>query len=365
MYRRRIVLTLFSLLNLIATLANPLPARATYTPGSDAAWAAVRAKVPRDRPIFRPTWLPERFRQPGQAQLSGPFTGVTYRSDAGDTLSFVAGGSNSCVPLDLPVQTEPLLVHGVRGNLNFAPPSCQREVSAYWLPLGPAVNYSYSIQSQEGPTSGPVSREEMLRIVAGLVRIEPDGQIVSPLTYSVGGTCFPQTNLCIAGPFRAYFEAHGGVAINGYPLTEEIATTLEDGRVYQVQYFERTRLEFHPEHAGTPYEILLGQFGRRILAGVPGAPTAPVSARPGETFFAETGHNVGPRFGAYWQANGGLAQFGYPLTEAFEQRLENGQTYTVQYFERARFELHPEYGPPYDILLGQFGRQILATEPGR
>jgi hypothetical protein len=32
----------------------------------------------------------------------------------------------------------------------------------------------------------------------------------------------------------------------------------------------------------------------------------------------------------------------------------------VQYFERARFEHHPENAPPYDVLLGQFGRSILA-----
>jgi len=32
----------------------------------------------------------------------------------------------------------------------------------------------------------------------------------------------------------------------------------------------------------------------------------------------------------------------------------------VQYFERARFEYHPENAAPYDILLGQFGRQIYA-----
>jgi hypothetical protein len=41
--------------------------------------------------------------------------------------------------------------------------------------------------------------------------------------------------------------------------------------------------------------------------------------------------------------------------------LEDGNVYTVQYFERARFEYHPENAPPYDVLLGQFGRQILAA----
>jgi hypothetical protein len=58
-------------------------------------------------------------------------------------------------------------------------------------------------------------------------------------------------------------------------------------------------------------------------------------------------------------------QFGYPMTEEFEEQLEDGRTYTVQYFERARFERHPENPAPYTILLGQFGRRILAETTGR
>ncbi len=44
-----------------------------------------------------------------------------------------------------------------------------------------------------------------------------------------------------------------------------IAEKLEDGNTYLVQYFERARFEYHPEHKGTPYEVQLGQFGRRVL----------------------------------------------------------------------------------------------------
>ncbi len=59
-------------------------------------------------------------------------------------------------------------------------------------------------------------------------------------------------------------------------------------------------------------------------------------------------------------ANGDLAQFGYPLTEEITERLEDGNDYRVQYFERARFEHHPENpDPQYQVLLGQFGRHIL------
>ncbi|PZS02066.1 MAG: hypothetical protein DLM69_04385 [Candidatus Chloroheliales bacterium] len=79
-------------------------------------------------------------------------------------------------------------------------------------------------------------------------------------------------------------------------------------------------------------------------------------AQSGSAFFAATGHTVKGRFLAYWQQHGGLSQFGYPISDEFQERSElNSQTYTVQYFERAVFEFHPENQPPYDVLLSQLG----------
>jgi hypothetical protein len=81
------------------------------------------------------------------------------------------------------------------------------------------------------------------------------------------------------------------------------------------------------------------------------------------THFPETGHNVPPDFLAYWFANGGLAQFGYPLSEVITETLEDGKQYEVQYFERVRMARHPENGPPYHILLGLPRRNPQTCEP--
>ncbi len=190
-----------------------------------------------------------------------------------------------------------------------------------------------------------------------------------PPTIPVGGSAarfFPETghNLAI---FRAYWERNNGLALFGLPLTEELRErSALDGKEYTVQYFERARLEYHPENR-LPYDVLLGHFGRRIFRARAGREVDPPAAPlPGQAYFAETGHNLGAGFLAYWQAHGGLAQFGYPLSEVVEERLEDGRLYRVQYFERARFEYHPEHAPPHDILLGQFGRRILAeVDAGR
>jgi hypothetical protein len=63
-------------------------------------------------------------------------------------------------------------------------------------------------------------------------------------------------------------------------------------------------------------------------------------------------------FAAYWAANGGLDQFGYPITPEI-QETQGDRTYTVQYTERARFEYHPENAPPYDVLLGLLGNTLV------
>jgi hypothetical protein len=165
--------------------------------------------------------------------------------------------------------------------------------------------------------------------------------------------CFAETGRCVQGRFLAHWRAHGGLALNGLPLTDERPETLEDGRTYTVQYFERTRLEHHPEN-GAPYDVLLGQFGRRIHPADPAAPRLPDAV-----YFPATGHNLWRGFLTYWQANGDLEQFGYPISEEIRETI-GGRTYTVQYFERARFEYHPEHaGTPYEVQLGQFGRRIL------
>src|SRR5690606_15485474 len=76
---------------------------------------------------------------------------------------------------------------------------------------------------------------------------------------------------------------------------------------------------------------------------------APVPApADGRAYFPETGHTLGGAFRDYWQRNGGLPVFGYPTSEEFVETGADGVPYTVQYFERHRFEFHPENAAPYN-----------------
>lgn len=190
------------------------------------------------------------------------------------------------------------------------------------------------------------------------------GYAVSQLVWSYFDTAyppaasifFPETGHTLANGFLSYWEQNGGLAIFGYPLTNEIqqhGTTM--------QYFERARFEWHPGAAPDNYDVLLGLLGDEVTAkrrAAGEAPFQPVAANDACTYFAPTGHNLCNPFSDYWNANGGLAIIGYPISEAFS---EGG--FTVQYFERARFEYHPENaGTPYAVLLGRLGAQELGTE---
>ena len=79
---------------------------------------------------------------------------------------------------------------------------------------------------------------------------------------------FPETRHTLAGRFLAYWQSTGGLPVYGYPLSEEVLErSPRDGQEYIVQYFERNRIEYHPENAGTSHEMQLGLLGSDLLLG--------------------------------------------------------------------------------------------------
>jgi photosystem II stability/assembly factor-like uncharacterized protein len=191
----------------------------------------------------------------------------------------------------------------------------------------------------------------------------PAGRVPNP--QQPGVLYFEQTGHTLQGAFQNYWRTYGGLAQFGYPITQEFRErNPDDGQEYLVQYFERARFEYHPEHAGTRYEVLLGLLGRTITAGRENEaafrPTG-ASGQPGSRYYAATGHNIAPEFVRRWDGTGGLPVYGYPISEAFyEVSRTDGQTYLVQYFERNRFEYHPEQANSYyEILFGLLGSEIV------
>jgi hypothetical protein len=176
------------------------------------------------------------------------------------------------------------------------------------------------------------------------------------------GRCFPETGKCVGGTFLQYWQANGGLAQQGLPLTDEFdEVSPTNGKTYRVQYFERARFEHHPENKGQ-YVVLLGLLGlEQHKVKYANAAPVPESALVGGgecRSFTETGKKACGVFLDYWNKHGGLPQQGLPLTNTFwEINPTNGKSYQVQYFERARFEHHPANPAPYNVLLGLLGRE--------
>jgi hypothetical protein len=183
--------------------------------------------------------------------------------------------------------------------------------------------------------------------------------LTGPTTASAQADCqpFSETGKTICGKFLAYWQKNGGLAQQGYPLTgtfNEVSDT--DGKTYIVQYFERAVFEYHPETA--PNDVLLSLLGTFLYNQKypSGAPNQTPNNEAGSVLFPETNKRVGGLFLDYWNSHGGLAQQGFPISDEFMEVSDlNGQTYKVQYFQRAVFEYHPEEQPPFNVLLSQLG----------
>lgn len=205
----------------------------------------------------------------------------------------------------------------------------------------------------------------ILHLVAALAvllcALGPAGRSV----YAASSRFFPETGKTVTDPFLSYWTGHGGLSQQGYPITDAYnEKNAADGKVYLTQYFERARFEYHPENADPKFKVLLGLLGKEALAAKHGdtPPDSAVETVPGggSKTFSETGKTVTGLFLSYWNTHGGLEQQGYPITNAYSEVNDaDGQTYVTQYFERARFEYHPESADPkFKVLLGLVGREI-------
>lgn len=92
-----------------------------------------------------------------------------------------------------------------------------------------------------------------------------DEQPFQPIANPGDGTWFAETRHTLRdepAPFRTFFYRYGGIKVFGYPLSEPFEEiNADNGMPYIVQYFERQRLEWHPDLAGTNYEVTPGLLG--------------------------------------------------------------------------------------------------------
>lgn len=161
---------------------------------------------------------------------------------------------------------------------------------------------------------------------------------------------FSGTGHWVIGDFlNAYNSVSNPTLLYGLPITDEFVSKAAGG--LRVQYFEYARFEYRPENP-PELRVVKSQLGKLLYDQEQPGPANPIAQRDaGCRYFSETGFQVCFAFLDFFEKNGGIDQFGYPISE-----LEEHDTFYVQYFQFARMEWHPELAN---------GKQVILTDVGR
>lgn len=164
---------------------------------------------------------------------------------------------------------------------------------------------------------------------------------------TIGQQYFPETGHIVTGEFlNAYYKVSNPLLVYGYPITEAF---LDPSSGETVQYFQRARFELQQD-APPDLRVKLSPLGSYLYEPGKKLPIPENSQKC--RLFPETGFQVCYAFLDFFNANGGVAQFGYPISG-----FENDNERIVQYFQRARFEWHPENPSEQSVTLTDLGRR--------
>jgi hypothetical protein len=250
--------------------------------------------------------------------------------------------------------------------------------------ITPDVDYdNFDLTSAPAPTVVWVGGGASAGLFATQVQLVTPPAAMDPETASSapGSLYFPVTRHNLATPFSGYWQDNGALPQFGYPLSARFDELNADTQArYPTQYLERQRFEWHSEHAGSAYEVLLGRLGAEILSAQgrdwqrEGHDQPGVEQLPGECqTFDITQRSVCGPFLSYWRTHGldlgqggisyaeSLALFGLPLTAPRYETNPDGDRVLTQWFERARFEYHPDNPDAYKVLLGRLGAELLTV----
>jgi len=165
---------------------------------------------------------------------------------------------------------------------------------------------------------------------------------------------FPETNKTVSGEFLAKYESiRDPISMYGYPITEEyLAQEGSPVNGLRVQYFQRARFEYHPDQP-TGQRVVIAPLGTLLSELENPKQTQEINLPTSSAcrYFEQSGHRTCYSFLTFFDNNGGLKQFGLPVSPIMKlnDRL-------VQYFEYARFEWHPNLAVGQRVRLTNIGQ---------
>jgi len=160
---------------------------------------------------------------------------------------------------------------------------------------------------------------------------------------------FPETGHWVSDDFLIkYHSIPNPEEIYGNPITEAFQ---DKDSGLTIQYFEKTRFELHPLDV-SDLRVRLSALGSVIYIK---GQTLPGIFNPSACRLynqSDAGYYVCYDFLTFFDKNGGVSQFGYPISN-----FEVHDGWIVQYFQRARFEWHPENPLGQWVTVSNLGRQ--------
>jgi hypothetical protein len=149
---------------------------------------------------------------------------------------------------------------------------------SYWRTNGGLLIFGYPQTEafQDGDHRAQYTGRALLEVIHGKVQVAPLGRVLAarrhfprlaPVASTPERLYFPTTGHTLSGRFLAYWQSHRGATLLGAPISEVLVEENGDGthHRYPFQWFERGCIEYHPEHAGTPYAMELGLLGIQAL----------------------------------------------------------------------------------------------------
>jgi hypothetical protein len=143
---------------------------------------------------------------------------------------------------------------------------------------------------------------------------------------------------------EVYRAATTPAEIYGFPITDAF---IDPETRKTVQYFEKARFVLDP-NAPPALQVKFTQLGKLLYT--PGDALHKPLGFSGCRQFPETGFEVCYDFLEFFEANGDLAQFGYPISN-YEKHGDR----IVQTFQLARFEWHPELRDSSRVKISNLG----------
>jgi hypothetical protein len=183
-------------------------------------------------------------------------------------------------------------------------------------------------------------------VIIALLLLAAAARVGTTAAQSDGSRYFPETGHWVSGDFLvAYEKASDPIKIYGYPITGVIDNPTTNRKV---QYFQRAHFELHPENP-PELRVEMTHLGEIMYKAGDALPVP--QNQPACRHFSETNRHVCYAFLDFFDNNGGIAQFGYPISD-IELRNER----LAQCFQMACFEWHPELPSGQRVTLMDLGR---------